>query len=84
MIGMTAFSWIIEAFNERTGLLGIGIILFILAAVAAGFLVLLLGRPKTEPLQTLAWHPAEIAAPVSAYQIPKLRNEPNHCGAGCG
>jgi hypothetical protein len=37
MIGMTAFGWIIEAFNERTGLLGIGIILFILAAVAAGF-----------------------------------------------
>jgi MFS family permease len=37
MVGMTAFGWIIEAFNERIGLLGIGMILFIMAAVAAGF-----------------------------------------------
>lgn len=37
MVGMTAFGWVIEAFNERTGLLGIGLILFIMAAVAAGF-----------------------------------------------
>jgi MFS transporter, DHA3 family, macrolide efflux protein len=35
MVGMTAFGWIIEAYNERTGLLGIGLILFIMAAVAA-------------------------------------------------
>lgn len=37
MVGMTAFGWIIEAFNERSGLVGIGLILFIMAAVAAGF-----------------------------------------------
>jgi hypothetical protein len=36
-VGMTAFGWVIEALNERTGLLGIGLILFIMAAVAAGF-----------------------------------------------
>ena len=37
MIGMTAFGWIIEVFNEGTGLIGIGIVLFIMAAVAVGF-----------------------------------------------
>ncbi|MDQ6732737.1 MAG: MFS transporter [Nitrospirota bacterium] len=37
MIGMTAFGWIIEAYNEQTGLIGIGIVLFIMAAVAAWF-----------------------------------------------
>jgi MFS transporter, DHA3 family, macrolide efflux protein len=37
MLGMTAFGWIIEAYNEQTGLIGIGIVLFIMAAVAAWF-----------------------------------------------
>jgi MFS family permease len=37
MVGMTAFGWIIEAYNEQTGLIGIGIVLFIMAGVAAGF-----------------------------------------------
>ncbi|MEP6888483.1 MAG: MFS transporter [Nitrospirales bacterium] len=37
MVGMTAFGWIIEAYNEQTGLIGIGIVLFIMAAVAAWF-----------------------------------------------
>jgi MFS transporter, DHA3 family, macrolide efflux protein len=37
MIGMAAFGWIIEAYNERTGLIGIGIVLFIMAVVAAWF-----------------------------------------------
>jgi MFS family permease len=37
MLGMAAFGWIIEAFNERTGLIGIGVVLVIMAAVAAGF-----------------------------------------------
>jgi DHA3 family macrolide efflux protein-like MFS transporter len=37
MIGMTAFGWIIEAYNEQTGLIGIGIVLFVMAAVAAWF-----------------------------------------------
>lgn len=37
MIGMTAFGWIIEAYNEQTGLIGIGIVLFTMAAVAAWF-----------------------------------------------
>lgn len=37
MLGMAAFGWIIEAFNERTGLIGIGIVLVIMGAVAAGF-----------------------------------------------
>lgn len=37
MVGMTAFGWIIEAYNEQTGLIGIGVVLFIMAGVAAGF-----------------------------------------------
>jgi MFS transporter, DHA3 family, macrolide efflux protein len=37
MLGMTAFGWIIEAYNEQTGLIGIGIVLFTMAAVAAWF-----------------------------------------------
>jgi MFS transporter, DHA3 family, macrolide efflux protein len=37
MLGMTAIGWIIEASNEQMGLIGIGIVLFIMAAVAAWF-----------------------------------------------
>ena len=37
MVGMTVFGWIIEAYNERTGLIGIGIVLFMMAGVAAWF-----------------------------------------------
>jgi MFS transporter, DHA3 family, macrolide efflux protein len=37
MVGMTAFGWIIEAYNEQAGLIGIGVVLFIMAGVAAGF-----------------------------------------------
>jgi len=35
MIGMTVIGWIIEVYNEQTGLIGIGIVLFGMAAVAA-------------------------------------------------
>ena len=37
MVGMTAFGWVIEAYNERTGLVGIGLILCMMAAVALVF-----------------------------------------------
>ncbi|HET7057113.1 MAG TPA: MFS transporter [Nitrospiraceae bacterium] len=37
MVGMTAFGWIIEAYNEQTGLIGIGLVLFIMAVVAIWF-----------------------------------------------
>jgi len=37
MVGMTAFGWIIEAYNEQTGLIGIGLVLFIMAVVAVWF-----------------------------------------------
>ena len=35
MVGMTAFGWITEAYNEQTGLIGIGAVLFLMAVVAA-------------------------------------------------
>jgi MFS family permease len=37
MVGMTAFGWITESFHEKTGVIGIGIVLFVLAAVSAWF-----------------------------------------------
>jgi len=36
MLGMTIFGWITEAFGERTGVIGIGIVFFVLALVATG------------------------------------------------
>ena len=37
MVGMTVFGWITESYDEQTGLIGIGSVLFIMAVVAAGF-----------------------------------------------
>ena len=34
MVGMTAFGWITEVYNEQTGLIGIGAVLFLMAVVA--------------------------------------------------
>jgi MFS family permease len=36
MLGMTIFGWITEAFGERIGVIGIGIVFFALALVATG------------------------------------------------
>lgn len=37
MLGMTVFGWITETFNEQTGVIGIGVTLFLLALVAVWF-----------------------------------------------
>jgi len=37
MVGMTAFGWITEVYNEQTGLIGIGAVLLLMAVVAVWF-----------------------------------------------